>query len=49
VACWQNGTAYDPTRHKALKRVLTYKNKINKGGGLTQATHAEDPATTVAT
>jgi Transposase and inactivated derivatives len=26
--CWQNGTAYDPTQHRALQRVLTEQHKI---------------------
>ena len=27
--CWQDGVAYDPTKHKALQRVLTEQVKIN--------------------
>jgi len=27
--CWQNNTAYDPTQHNALQRVLTEQSKIN--------------------
>ncbi|MEJ7705749.1 MAG: IS110 family transposase [Geodermatophilaceae bacterium] len=26
--CWQNNTAYDPTRHNALQRLLSDQNKI---------------------
>ncbi len=29
--CWQNSTAYDPTQHHALQRVLTHQNKITPG------------------
>ncbi|MGH3636739.1 MAG: IS110 family transposase [Mycobacterium sp.] len=28
--CWQNNTAYDPTKHHALQRILTQQTKINK-------------------
>jgi len=27
--CWQDNTAYQPTQHKALQRLLATQDKIN--------------------